>query len=134
MGAIAESKTRTSGLLGGARFALAFCGLAQLATALGSLAGLPVIGHSASELLIFELAMVAAFVAVAWKPERAWGMLPFLVVVAGGIALTATIDVIRGAATIGAESGHITEIVGVALVWLVASNVRTSISGRFATA
>jgi predicted anti-sigma-YlaC factor YlaD len=66
----------------------------------------------------FSMALGATFLFVAWRPDRAYGMVPvaavFTITLAG-----ATVDLLNGASTIARESRHVVEILGLALVWVL---------------
>jgi predicted anti-sigma-YlaC factor YlaD len=76
--------------------------------------------HAARELGAFGLALAVGMVVAAWQPHRASGMLPMALALAAGLTLTAVADVIAGRAPALAESHHLLELVGVALLWQLA--------------
>jgi predicted anti-sigma-YlaC factor YlaD len=66
----------------------------------------------------FSMALGTTFLFVAWRPDRAYGMVPVAAVFAITLA-GATIDLLNGASTFARESRHLVEILGLALVWVL---------------
>lgn len=64
----------------------------------------------------FSMALGATFLFVAWRPDRAYGMVPVAAVFAITLA-GATFDLINGASTVARESIHLVEILGLVIVW-----------------
>ena len=75
--------------------------------------------HTLHELGSFDLALAVGFLCVAWRPARAYGMLPLIATLAAGLAATALIDVSEGHAAALTEGSHLLELAGSALVWLL---------------
>lgn len=103
------------------RVLLACCALIQLVATLPMLFGAntgPV--HVDHELGSWDAALSAGLLFAAWRPARAWGMLPLVGAVAIFLGITAITDVISGATSIGAESTHLLECVGVLFLWTIA--------------
>jgi predicted anti-sigma-YlaC factor YlaD len=97
---------------------VALAGAVQLAFALPALLGL--LGpdlHLGRDLGALQLALGVGFLFAAWQPARAAGVLPVATVVALGVVVTAGSDVVRGAATVTAELTHLSELVGVVVLW-----------------
>jgi predicted anti-sigma-YlaC factor YlaD len=86
--------------------------------------------HLARELGSFDLALAVGFLFTAWRPIRAYGLLPLAAALAAGMALTSAVDVAEGRAAALSESAHQLELLGVVLVWQLARHAPTS-SGRF---
>lgn len=85
---------------------------------LGEDAGLPV--HSARHLGSFSVALAVGFLFVALRPDRnLGGLLPVTAVLVLCFAGTALLDVLTGRAAPGAELHHVTEVVGLAIMWLL---------------
>jgi predicted anti-sigma-YlaC factor YlaD len=108
------------------RVGLVFVAAAQLVLAVpglvfGSDDGAPV--HVAHEMGSWDLALAIAFLFVAWRPLRAVGLLPFVAVLAAGLCLTAVVDLANGHAVALLETSHLLELVGTALLWLLARPV-----------
>jgi predicted anti-sigma-YlaC factor YlaD len=93
-------------------------GMAIPALILGDDAGLPT--HVARHLGSFSLALGVGLLMVAFKPDRASGVLP----VVGALVLcllgSSVIDVVQGTAAAGPEVSHAPELVGLVAVWLLA--------------
>lgn len=107
------------------RWALLVVALTQLLSALPGL----VVGrdgegatHLARELGAWDVALAVALAWVVIRPERAAGLVPFVATVAAAMVGTATLDVIAGRADALAESRHLLELVGLALLVIVARN------------
>jgi predicted anti-sigma-YlaC factor YlaD len=105
------------------RIALAIVAVIQLTMAipalvLGDDAGLPT--HVARHLGSFALALGIGLLFVAWKPERAAGLLPVVAAVVICLVASSVLDIVEGRAAPGAEVSHATELVGLVAVWLLA--------------
>jgi predicted anti-sigma-YlaC factor YlaD len=93
-------------------------GMAVPALVLGDDAGLPT--HVARHLGSFALALGVGLLVVAWRPDRAAGVLPVIAAVVVCLLASAVIDIIQGRAAPGAEVSHAPELVGLVAVWLLA--------------
>lgn len=118
---VAPSRRRLDPLA--VRGALAALGLLQLllgapALVLGMNGGAPV--HLARELGSFDLALAVGFVFAAWRPVCAQGMLPFAAALVAGLAGGTVADVVRGQVSALAESAHLSQLIALGFVWLVA--------------
>ncbi|MCU1358391.1 MAG: hypothetical protein JWM89_3809, partial [Acidimicrobiales bacterium] len=107
----------------GRRWALLAVGLIQLLLALppillGREAGASV--HLAHELGAWDLALAVALVLVAFRPERAPGLVPFALALVGAMVVTAAVDVLRHRAQLPAESHHLLNLAGAWLLWSIA--------------
>jgi predicted anti-sigma-YlaC factor YlaD len=105
------------------RLALAIVAVIQLTMAipalvLGDDAGLPT--HVARHLGSFAVALGVGLLFVAWKPERAAGLLPVVAAVVICLVGSSVLDIVQGRAAPGAEVSHATELVGLVAVWLLA--------------
>jgi len=105
------------------RITLAVVALIQLTMAvpalvLGDDAGLP--EHVARHLGSFALALGVGLLVVAWKPERAVGLLPVVAALVVCLLASSLIDIVSGRAAPGAEVSHAPELVGLVAVWLLA--------------
>ncbi|MEW6477504.1 MAG: hypothetical protein AB1679_35080 [Actinomycetota bacterium] len=78
-------------------------------------AGAPV--HIAREVGSFDFALAVGFFFVAWRPARAYGMLPLVAALVGCLALSTVVDVVRGTATLLDESAHLLDLLGLAAMW-----------------
>lgn len=106
-----------------ARYALVVAALAQLALAVPPL----VLGdgpggsvHLARELGSWDVALAVSWLAVAWRPRRAAGLLPFALALAVVMAATAVLDVSSGRVPAMGESAHVLDLIGLASVWSLA--------------
>ena len=84
--------------------------------------------HLDHELGSWDLALSAGLLFAAWRPARAWGMLPLVAAVAIALAGTAVSDVISDTTSLGAESTHLLEAVGVLFLWNIARLTRDETS------
>lgn len=105
------------------RISLAIIAVIQLTMAvpaliLGDDAGLPT--HVARHLGSFALALGVGLLVVAWKPERAAGVLPVVAALVVCLLGSSLIDIVSGGAAPGAEVSHAPELVGLVAVWLLA--------------
>ncbi|MEZ5142540.1 MAG: zf-HC2 domain-containing protein [Acidimicrobiales bacterium] len=110
---------RRTTLLGTARYGLLVIGVVQILLAVHGLldtAGL----HADRHLEGWDLAFGVGLLVVAWQPERARGLLPMAVALAAVMVATAVLDVVDGHTGAMGEASHLVEVVGVALLWLVA--------------
>jgi predicted anti-sigma-YlaC factor YlaD len=119
IGREARERDRSVGL----RVCLALVGVLQIAVAvpaliLGDDAGLPV--HAARHIGSFAAALAVGYLFVAWKPERAAGLLPVATALVAFVLGTTVLDVVAGQTAAFSETGHVTEIVGLAITWLLA--------------
>ncbi len=120
---IVRRRTEAPAPVSSARWALFAVALSQLVLAapallLGDGGGAAV--HTARELGSFDVALAVGLLVAAWQPERAWGLLPVVGVLALVISGTAALDLLRGDATSLGEAHHLLELAGVALLWIVA--------------
>ncbi len=112
-----------------ARYALLAIALTQLVLAtpaflLGDQAGATT--HLARELGSWDLALAVAWLVVAWSPKRAAGLIPFAAALALVMAGTAVVDVAAGRVPALSESHHLLDVIGVALVWVLARSTPSS--------
>jgi predicted anti-sigma-YlaC factor YlaD len=108
------------------RILLACCAAIQLLVNLPMLIGTntgPV--HLDHELGSWDFALGVGLLFAAFRPERAWGMLPLVAAVALALGGTAIFDVISGNTSIGGESTHLLEGVGVVFLWNIARLTKT---------
>lgn len=115
--ATAASVRRTRDL----RRLVAVAGIAQLILALPMLLGMVSPDtHLGRDLGALQLALGVGLICVAVQPRRAHGLLPVLTVVAAVTVVAATLDVATGAASLLGELTHLTEVIGVPVVWALA--------------
>jgi predicted anti-sigma-YlaC factor YlaD len=125
MGAIARERAAASRrfdpeALRGGLIALALVQmlLALPVLLLGRDAGAPV--HIAREVGSFDFALGVGFLFVGWRPARAYGMLPLVATLVACLAVSTTVDLVRGTATLLGESAHLLDLLGLASVWELA--------------
>jgi predicted anti-sigma-YlaC factor YlaD len=107
------------------RAALALVALAQLTLAIGSiLGGDRDHAHQFHELGAWDAALAAGFLVAAWRPARAWGMLPLVAAVVVALALATLADMGAGHATFGRELPHLLAVAGLVLLRPLALGAR----------
>jgi len=103
------------------RFALAWTAVVLIAWnvvdmfAAGSGSAIHLERHQAA----FDVALGLALLFVAWRPDRAYGMVPFAATFTFALSLAAVIDLANGASTMLRESAHLIELFGLALLWVL---------------
>jgi predicted anti-sigma-YlaC factor YlaD len=102
-------------------------GMAVPALVLGDDAGLPT--HAARHLGSFAVALGVGLLVVAWRPDRAAGVLPILGVVVVCLVASSVVDIVAGRAQPGAEAGHAPELVGLVAAWLLARTTPSMTTG-----
>lgn len=109
------------------RWALLVVGLTEFVLALPALvlgedASAPV--HVARHVGSLAVAFAIGLIYVAWKPTRAYGLLPFGAALAGCMIASSALDLFDGNTAIAQESTHLFELVGIALLWRLAGSPR----------
>jgi predicted anti-sigma-YlaC factor YlaD len=93
--------------------------LAAPALVLGDDANLPV--HIARHIGSFDVALAVGYLWVAWRPARALeGVFPIALALVTCLIGSSVLDVIAGRAAATGELHHITDVVGVMAMWLLA--------------
>ncbi len=87
-------------------------------------------GHLTRDVGSFDLALAVGFVYAAWRPARAYGMLPIVGALVACLAVTTTIDLSKGRAGAGSEAGHLLDLMGLAFLWLVTRTSMATPGGR----
>lgn len=82
-------------------------------------AGSGVAVHLERHQAAFSVALGIAFLFVAWRPDRAYGMVPFAATFTAALSLAAIIDLIHGTSTLPRESRHLVELAGLAVLWVL---------------
>lgn len=90
------------------------------ALVLGSVPGADT--HVARHVGAFGMALAIGLAYVAWRPHRAFGLLPFTATLVATMLVAALFDTIDGGRTAAAELLHITELVGLTLLWMIAGS------------
>ena len=62
------------------------------------------------------------FAFAAWKPHRAFGLLPFTAALVATTLVSLVADIVSGTRTLLAELIHLAEIVGLTLLWMIAGS------------
>jgi predicted anti-sigma-YlaC factor YlaD len=87
---------------------------------LGELGGID--AHFARHLGAFGTALAIGFAFAAWKPHRAFGLLPFTAALVATTLVSICADVVSGTRTPLAELLHVTELAGLVLLWMIAGS------------
>jgi predicted anti-sigma-YlaC factor YlaD len=115
------------------RTALAIVALTELVLAVPALFGHDTGAsvHLARHIGALTGALALGYLYAAWRPVRAYGLLP----VAGGLAVTMTVtalvDVAQGRAQALNESGHLLDIAALVLLWMLAGRPGWALSRRW---
>lgn len=78
--------------------------------------------HTARHLGAFGVALAVGLAFCAWKPHRAFGLLPFTAALVATMLLSATFDLVDGGSTALSEATHVSEMIGLALLWMLAGS------------
>lgn len=76
--------------------------------------------HDARHLGSFGVAVAIGLLYVAWRPARAYGILPIVTALALTMFVTAILDTVHGRVTSAGEAHHALEMIGLVLVWMLA--------------
>jgi predicted anti-sigma-YlaC factor YlaD len=114
------------------RFALAWAGILLVAWHLPEVitAGNELAVHLARQQAGFAVALGIGFIFVAWRPDRAYGVLPMVAAFTVVLTIVAVIDLANGTSNIAVESRHLLEIGGLALMWVLGSEMGPTRSVR----
>lgn len=120
----------------GIRFALGWAGMLLIVWHLPDVvtAGSEAAVHLGRHQAGFAVALGVGFVVVALRPDRAYGMLPFVVAFAVVLTAVALIDLVSGASSLVVEARHLLELGGLVMMWVLAAEMgpgrrRAGISG-----
>ncbi len=78
--------------------------------------------HLARHLGAFGVALAIGFAYVAWRPHRAFGMLPFVGALVVTMLASTGFDLADGGRSALAETSHLAELAGLALLWMIAGS------------
>ena len=78
--------------------------------------------HVARHIGAFGVALAIGFAYVAWRPHRAHGLLPFTAALVLTTSISAIASIADGGRSVLTESVHLTELAGLALVWMIAGS------------
>jgi predicted anti-sigma-YlaC factor YlaD len=78
--------------------------------------------HTARHLGASGLALAVGLLYAAWRPHRAYGLLPFVGALFGATVIAAVVDMIDGDASAFAESTHLAELIGIVVLWMIAGS------------
>jgi predicted anti-sigma-YlaC factor YlaD len=78
--------------------------------------------HNARHLGAFGAALAIGFAYAAWKPHRAFGLLPFTAALVATTLVSLLADVIGGTRTPVGELIHVSELVGLTLLWVISGS------------
>ena len=103
------------------RFALAWAGVLLVVWNVADTVspGSTVAIHAERHQAAFGVALGLAFLFVAWRPDRAYGMVPFAVTFTFALSFSAIIDLANGDSTLLKESQHVVELAGLAVLWVL---------------
>ena len=101
------------------RVALGSLAIVQLFFSAPALLGIDPQGpvHVAREVGSFDMALAVGFLFAAWRPVRAWGLLPLVAALVACLALTSVIDLMQGRAAALSEAVHLLDVLGLWLLW-----------------
>lgn len=78
--------------------------------------------HAARHVGAFALALAVGCAYVAWRPHRAFGLLPFAAALVVTTLAAAILDTVTQRSSAISESVHVTEMCAVLLVWMIAGS------------
>lgn len=107
------------------RPALAWCGVVVAAQSFnpllfGEIDGAPT--HVARHVGASTLALAIGLLYVAWRPHRAYGLLPFVGALFATMLAGGVFDVLSGHRSVLSETVHLSELIGLVLVWMIAGS------------
>lgn len=122
---LSRSRPPRLGRGGWMRPALAWVGVVIAVQSVGPLVfgdidGTPT--HVARHVGASALALAIGLLYAAWRPVRAFGLLPLVVALFAATVAAALLDTLAGERTAVAESVHVAELIGMVLLWFVAGS------------
>lgn len=82
--------------------------------------------HVAHEMGSWDLALAVGFLFAAWRPARAWGMVPLVTALVASLLVTTGLDVAEGHAELAGEVTHVLEVIGLGALWALARRPRVA--------
>ncbi|MCB0968532.1 MAG: zf-HC2 domain-containing protein [Ilumatobacter sp.] len=122
---MADARPARLGRGGWMRPVLAWCALVIAVQNIGPLVFGDADGasaHLARHLGASGLALAIGLAYAAWRPHRAYGLLPFVGALAAATLAAAVADTIAGNRTAFAEATHLAELIGIAVLWMIAGS------------
>lgn len=86
--------------------------------------------HVSRHLGAFGVALGVALVYCAWKPERAYALLPFTGVLIGCTIVASLFDIVDSGLGVLTETPHVPELVAFVLQWWIAGSPRPRLGGH----
>jgi predicted anti-sigma-YlaC factor YlaD len=120
-----RSRDARLGRGGWLRPALAWCGLVIAILSVRPLVLADVDGattHVARHVGASSLALAVGLLYAAWRPHRAFGLLPLVGALLATTLLSTLLDTLDGSRSVVSEAVHIVEMVGLVLLWMVAGS------------
>ena len=122
---LSRSRPPRLGRGGWMRPALAWVGVVIAVQSVGPLVfgdidGTPT--HVARHVGASALALAIGLLYAAWRPTRAFGLLPLVIALFAATVAAALLDTFAGDRTAVAESVHLAELIGMVLLWFVAGS------------
>lgn len=78
--------------------------------------------HAARHLGAFGAALAIGFAYAAWRPHRAFGLLPFTAALVATTLVSVVADIVSGARTPLGELIHVSEVAGLTLLWMISGS------------
>ena len=122
---MADARPARLGRGGWARPVLAWCALVILVQSIGPLVFGSTDGasaHLARHLGASGVALAVGLAYAAWRPHRAYGLLPFVGALFAATVVAMAVDMLAGHRTAFAEATHVAELIGIVVVWIVAGS------------
>jgi predicted anti-sigma-YlaC factor YlaD len=112
------------------RAALAVVALTELVLAVPALFGhdTGATVHLARHIGALTTALALGYLYAAWRPVRAFGLLPVAAALAVTMTVTALLDVTQGRAQALNESGHLLDVAALVLLWMLAGRPGWAVS------
>jgi predicted anti-sigma-YlaC factor YlaD len=134
-GILARAHPPTLGRREWIRTTLAVVALTELALAVPALLGhdTGATVHLARHIGALTAALALGYLYAAWRPVRAFGLLPVAGALAVTMTVTALLDVVQGRAVALNEAGHLLDVAALVLLWMLAGRPGWMASRRLAS-